>query len=458
MDYCATSVISLMLIYTGGTNSRMDENTTFHSSCEPANWSSAETSCEKTNGTIFGIYDLVTSVGGRVLHDALQKLDEIWIHHNGIEITNTKNGSDCVTIINGYGSFTTTNCGVLRHYVCTFNDSPQSSYVPCVQHQTTPSAFESSTLNLTSLDLVTTNTTAPDISDGDPSQVIIACVVVVMLVSATAVIAAVIIKLRKRTPLHNTSSTNASLTTMSSVSEINSDLQPESPLPMIFYTGLPTAEDAYTTAVEQIRADYYTKLDDLYTGSDQQPLSSSVITSSHLMAAEAQGGGPRPADHHIFTSHIYSSHKYSEIQDGLSDANSSLNCPGAEWDGKAGRRSGNFVSGVYSEIHDDGTEPTIRERRSHYEYLNALHRPSEARSVTQTASGIYDIPNDPGIEVPLRRQAPSGDYAIPYASRDGHNKHIDHPELSVHYSSIRPVTISSLTSCSSETNHYDIPK
>lgn len=247
---------------------------------------------------------------------------------------------------------------------------------------------------------------------------------------------------------------NASLTTMSSVSENNSDLQPESPLPMIFYTGLPTAEDAYTAAVEQIRADYYTKLDDLYTGSDQQPLSSSVITSSHLLDAGAQGGGPRPADRHIFRD---SSHKYSEIQDNLSDANSSTNRPGAGWDGKVGRRPGHFVSGVYSEIHDDGTEPAIRERRSHYCYLNALHRPSEARSVTQTASGIYDIPNDPGVEVPLRRQAPSGDYAIPYASRDGNNKHIDHPELSVHYSNIRPVTISSLTSCSSETNHYDIP-
>ncbi|XP_071103393.1 uncharacterized protein [Haliotis cracherodii] len=191
---------------------------------------------------------------------------------------------------------------------------------------------------------------------------------------------------------------------MSSVLENNSDLQPESPLPMIFYTGLPTAEDAYTAAVEQLRADYYTKLDDLYTGSDQQPLSSSVITSSHLMAAGAQGGGPRPADRHIFRD---SWHKYSEIQDNLSDANSSPNCPGAGWDGKVGRRSGNSVSGVYSEIHDDGTEPAIRERRSHYEYLNALHRPSEARSVTQTESGIYDIPNDPGIEVPIRRQAPS---------------------------------------------------
>ncbi|XP_046547028.1 uncharacterized protein LOC124257084 isoform X2 [Haliotis rubra] len=427
LDACSSIRLQLG-IYTGGTGKmQADENSTFHSSCHPASWSSAASSCEETHGTIFSIYDLRTRRGGQEVQDALRDHGELWIQNNWTDWSNTTNGYDCATIVNGSITFTQTNCSALRHYLCISNDSSQ-----CVQTTTMPWIFESSTFNQTS--------PTPPAADTSPSVTMV-CVLVGMLLFAIAVISVVIIKMRKRRFLHNTSSMNASLTTVSSVPEYDPDLQPESP--MIFYTGSSFGENMYTAAVDQIQADYYNMIDDFTT--DQQP--SMSLTSSIPTTARVQGPCAYPSDRKCGES----SNSYYEIQGDRSTKCTDSSCYKGE-----GRQSVLSTSGLYSEIDDNGTDTDIRGvQPDHYAYLHALNRASEAPSLTN--SGIYDIPNDPATDSHDRRQLVSGEYAVPYACSDGLNTNLHLPESLDDKCTQQSARSSLLSRCSTEPNHYDTP-
>ncbi|XP_067686799.1 uncharacterized protein [Haliotis asinina] len=227
-----------------------NENSTFHSSCQPATWSAAVSSCEETHGTIFSIDALRTRLGGWALQAALRKHVELWILTNWRNLSDTTNGYDCATKVNGSSTFTPTNCSALHHYLCISNDVWGRNGLQCVETSTVISSFESSTMNQTSPELVAPNTSP---------NVIVVCVILGMLLAVAAMLA-VIVKMRKTQSLQ-TSTLTASLTSMSSVPEHNPDLQPENPLPMIFCTGSSFGRDMYTSTFEQIQADYYSKID-----------------------------------------------------------------------------------------------------------------------------------------------------------------------------------------------------
>lgn len=307
------------------------------------------------------------------------------------------------------------------------------------------------------------------------------------------------------------------------MSHIESDLQPEIPL----YIGPPIPQDVHTASAELTHADNNTKMEGLDSDFVQSH-SSSGATSSLPKTARMHVPIIHPADRYIFRE---SCNVVSSMADDPYFSFNSAICIASYWDGRGGRQSDHVLrqSGLYAQMLDGGIAPDMYSpydglvlrasltQSDHYTYLNALYRVSEAMSIVQRESVIYDIPNVPGrafqaaasepdhytyletLYCPLtarssvqsegvmydiisdlggntgrtsgqytrifnmRRSSerhtrplfPSGEYAIPYTSSGiRFSFEIDHYNTPGY---MDPVTMSSLTSYSPEADHYDTP-
>ncbi|XP_046340580.2 uncharacterized protein LOC124121602 [Haliotis rufescens] len=178
---------SLLLVLSWHACTSQNEHLAFQSSCDPANFSTAEAKCLDQGMQLFSIDDL--AIGGEFSVEAQEDHTSIWI-----------SGRNCSIL--KLSKFTDVNCSEQHHYLCKRNASVEelpkngtdkrAIYVPC--KATSVSPLSSST----PLPVTTTNTsTTTSSSTGSPgmsNKAIYLIVAVCVCIIVVCVVAAVVIK------------------------------------------------------------------------------------------------------------------------------------------------------------------------------------------------------------------------------------------------------------------------
>ncbi|XP_071096042.1 uncharacterized protein [Haliotis cracherodii] len=168
---------SLLLVLCWNACISQKEHLAFQSSCDPANFSTAEAKCFAQGMQLYSIDDL--TIGGEFSAEALEDHTPIWI-----------SGGNCS--IQTLSNFIGVNCSEQHHYLCKRNAYTRPIYVPC--KATSVSPLSSTTVLPETTTNTSTTTTSPTGSSGISNIAIYLIVAVCVCVIVVCVVGAVVIK------------------------------------------------------------------------------------------------------------------------------------------------------------------------------------------------------------------------------------------------------------------------